>query len=100
MQPRGSEVNKQYNSTGNGGPRNVQGNNRRSSNNGGQRVNNNGTGNNGQELVKSSRVRQWISSRTISDPNDCRDSLMDQIRRGKKLRRTNVFNDRSAPRIH
>lgn len=57
-------------------------------------------GNNSMEISRASRVRQWISSKTVSDPVVCRDSLMDQIRRGTKLKTTRSMNDRSAPRIH
>jgi len=46
------------------------------------------------------RVRQWISSKTISDPSLVRESLMDQIRRGTKLKHTRTVNDRSAPKIN
>lgn len=57
-------------------------------------------GSNSMEISRASRVRQWISSKTVSDPVVCRDSLMDQIRRGTKLKTTRSMNDRSAPRIH
>ncbi len=57
-------------------------------------------GHNSMEISRASRVRQWISSKTVSDPVVCRDSLMDQIRRGTKLKTTRSMNDRSAPRIH
>ncbi|ODN05551.1 hypothetical protein Ocin01_01160 [Orchesella cincta] len=53
-----------------------------------------------EEISRAIRVRKWISSKTVSDPAVCRDSLMDQIRRGTKLRTTRAMNDRSAPRIH
>jgi len=46
------------------------------------------------------RVRQWISSKTIPDPTLVRESLMDQIRRGTKLKQTRAVNDRSAPKIN
>ncbi|XP_034237689.1 protein MTSS 1 [Thrips palmi] len=48
---------------------------------------------------KASRVRQWINMRTAPDPATCHDSLMDQIKRGKPLKKTGGVNDRSAPRI-
>lgn len=57
-------------------------------------------GNSVGEMSRAFRVKQWISSKSVSDPAVCRDSLMDQIRRGTKLRATRSMNDRSAPRIH
>lgn len=44
------------------------------------------------------RLRQWMGSRAPADPVSCRESLMDQIRRGASLRKT-FTDDRSAPRI-
>ncbi|XP_052123701.1 protein MTSS 1 [Frankliniella occidentalis] len=52
-----------------------------------------------QQQQKASRVRQWINMRTAPDPATCHDSLMDQIKRGKPLKKTGGVNDRSAPRI-
>ncbi|KAJ1523831.1 hypothetical protein ONE63_010389 [Megalurothrips usitatus] len=52
-----------------------------------------------QQPQKASRVRQWINMRTAPDPATCHDSLMDQIKRGKALKKTGGVNDRSAPRI-
>jgi len=49
---------------------------------------------------KASKVRQWINMRSAPDPATCHDSLMDQIKRGKALKKTGGVNDRSAPRIH
>ncbi|XP_021943395.2 uncharacterized protein LOC110841623 isoform X3 [Folsomia candida] len=57
-------------------------------------------GNSFGEISRAIRVRQWISSKTVPDPNSCRDSLMDQIRRGTKLKPTRTVNDRSAPKIY
>lgn len=52
-----------------------------------------------QQQQKASKVRQWINMRTAPDPTTCHDSLMDQIKRGKPLKKTGGVNDRSAPRI-
>jgi hypothetical protein len=57
-------------------------------------------GNSVGEISRAFRVRQWISSKTVSDPAVCRDSLMDQIRRGTKLKPARAVNDRSAPKIN
>jgi len=57
-------------------------------------------GNSVGEISRAFRVRQWISSKTVSDPAVCRESLMDQIRRGTKLKPARVVNDRSAPKIN
>lgn len=57
-------------------------------------------GHGGSEISRALRVRQWISSKTVPDPNACRDSLMEQVRRGTKLKPTRTVNDRSAPKIY
>lgn len=80
------------------GHHNIQYSNGRASTFGSKMSSSRGNGNG--EVSRASRVRQWISSKTVSDPAVCRDSLMDQIRHGTQLKATRSMNDRSAPRIH
>ncbi|CAH1983026.1 unnamed protein product [Acanthoscelides obtectus] len=48
---------------------------------------------------KGSRIRQLMNDTAKLDVKECHDSLMDQIRRGTTLKRTDISNDRSAPKI-
>nr|CAI5852194.1 unnamed protein product [Callosobruchus analis] len=48
---------------------------------------------------KASRIRQLMNDTAQLDVKECHDSLMDQIRRGTTLKRTDISNDRSAPKI-
>lgn len=57
-------------------------------------------GNSVHEISRAFRVRQWISSKTVSDPTMCRESLLEQIRRGTHLKPARTVNDRSAPKIY
>ncbi|XP_064212009.1 mucin-2 isoform X5 [Tribolium castaneum] len=49
---------------------------------------------------KATKIRQIINSKAQPDPKVCHESLMDQIKRGATLRRAEVINDRSAPKIY
>ncbi|CAG2104201.1 unnamed protein product [Medioppia subpectinata] len=52
------------------------------------------------ENAIAARVNSWFNS--VQLPHDvklCRESLMDQIRRGKPLRKVAAANDRSAPKL-
>ena len=55
---------------------------------------------------KASKVRQWIASKTMSSEKKnsvetaaLRESLLDQIKRGKQLRKAKYVADRSAPQV-
>ncbi|XP_050718409.1 protein MTSS 2-like isoform X3 [Eriocheir sinensis] len=55
---------------------------------------------------KASKVRQWIASKTIGSEKKStvetaamRESLLDQIKRGKTLRKAKCVADRSAPQV-
>ena len=43
------------------------------------------------------RVETWLNK--SSSPEECRESLLDQIRKGAQLRKVETVNDRSAPKI-
>ena len=45
------------------------------------------------------RVRRWIESRTITNVQDCRPLLNMEIEQGFALKKTQITNDRSAPRF-
>ena len=46
------------------------------------------------------KVRNWLSSRSMSDPHVRHESLLEQIRRGTKLRKSVPLKDNSAPRLY
>ncbi|KAK8398390.1 hypothetical protein O3P69_003941 [Scylla paramamosain] len=55
---------------------------------------------------KASKVRQWIASKTMSSEKKStaevaalRESLLDQIKRGKQLKKAKFVADRSAPQV-
>nr|CAH7758940.1 unnamed protein product [Callosobruchus chinensis] len=48
---------------------------------------------------KASRIRQLMNDTAQLDVKECHDSLMDQIRRGTTLKRTDISNDSEPPGI-
>lgn len=52
------------------------------------------------ESAVAARVNSWFNSVQLpAEMMLCRESLMDQIRRGKQLRKVSASNDRSAPKL-